>query len=127
MKSVILRRLFKVCRNIGIDNEALHQRAYNEFGVESLKELSDVQGWYLIDVLQGKRVRRPSGRGMITDKQMYLIRQLVKELGWDDNPARLAGFIRKYAGVDSIEWLSTRAASAVIEGMKRMIRSAVPK
>lgn len=120
----MLRRLWAVAHEVNIDSESLHERVYNEFGVDSLKELDNAQGWYIIDVLQGKNVRRPpAGKGMITDRQIYMIRMMERELGWNDNPGRLAGFIKKYAGVEHIEWLSRRKASAVIEGMKRLIRN----
>lgn len=110
------RRLWAVCGELGIDSETLHARAEQEFGTRSISELSDVQRRQLAYILQGRAParRRPAA----SEKQIWLIHKIEQELGWAETPERLAGFLRKYAGVESVEWLTCRSASAVIEGLK---------
>ena len=121
MNEKILKRFWAVCRERGITSEDAHARVYAEFGTEHISGLRDSEALYIIDSFLGKRPAKPRGGGrMASDKQLWLIRRLASELGWNDNPERLAGFLRKYTGCDDIMWLTARSASAVIEGLKRI-------
>jgi hypothetical protein len=57
---------------------------------------------------------------MATEEQIWKIRRLEKVLGWDDNPHRLEGFVRKYYKVEKLEWLKFNDAVKLIESLKKM-------
>ena len=125
MQPGVLKRFWAVCREYGLSSEEAHDLVLTNMGTEHISELRDSEALYIIDIIQGKKQRKPQTNGkMISDKQLYLINRLSCELGWDDNPARLTGFVRKYTGVDNLTWLTAKQASSVIEGLKRIQRGA---
>lgn len=85
---------------------------------EHLHELTKEEANRVIDRLH---LRHPTPKGMLTAAQEAYIKDLSKQLGWHTNPKRLIGFVRKYAKVDDIKWLTVRQASNVIEGLKRQV------
>lgn len=122
MRAEVMRRFWAVCRECGLSGEDAHGKVFTEFGYESIKELTDREALYIIDSLLGKECRKPLGRGVMSQKQRWLIEKLAEELGWKGNPERLRGFIKKYTGCEFIDWLSAKQASSVIEGLKRLTR-----
>jgi len=113
------KTLWLKCREYGVDSEMLHQIAKDELKIEHISECSIQELLFLIDRVCGKEAKAPSPRGMASPAQKGLILHLAEMLGWDD-PKRLAGFIRKFAKVDSVDWLTKHQASAVIEGLKKL-------
>ncbi len=120
MKPELMRRLWAVAREYGVDKDMLHSLCIEELQEEHISHLSDRQALYLIDRVQGKDAIKPSPRGMISERQKKYIKDLEYKLGWNDNPARLAGFIKKYAKTDVIDWLTVSQAAKVIEGLKAL-------
>ncbi|WP_069997837.1 phage protein GemA/Gp16 family protein [Cellulosilyticum sp. I15G10I2] len=117
-----MRKLYALAKQKGLDNEELHELVYQCSGKESIKQLSKSEGIRLIDRLEVKRV---SPQGRITPSQESYMNDLIEQLGWNDNPKRLKGFIRKYAKVDEIRWLTVKQASNIIEGLKRQVKEVV--
>ena len=117
----LIKKLWATAREYGVDSEQLHDMANTELCKVSIRSMTQKELLYMIDRIKGKQCRAPDIPGMVTYKQKCLIESLAKKLGWDDNPARLAGFIRKYAKTDSAEWLTRTQASSIIEGLKKMI------
>lgn len=69
------------------------------------------------DFLNGKPRRRSSSR--MTREQRNFIYFLFGKLGWLENPARVRGFLKKFAHADAVERIpSKKRASAVIEALK---------
>jgi len=122
------KKIYAVAREIGIDNDLLHSQVEAKFKKQHISDLTLNQAGALIDYLEGlkgdknRHVQLPTGRllPLITDKQLYKINQLARQLGWD-NPKRLQGFCKKYAGVDKPEWLTKEQAWRVIEGLKSLV------
>ena len=48
-------------------------------------------------------------------------RQLCEALGWNDDPRRIQGFVKRVAHVDRIEWLNMAQCEKVIEGLKAIL------
>lgn len=115
-----MKQLWATANEYGLDSEALHDLISSELGKMSIKGLSEREAIFIIDRIKGKQGRIPEAPGMITYKQLGLIRRLEKKLDWTDNPERLKAFIYKQCGCRHIEWLSAWQASGVIEAMKRM-------
>lgn len=116
------RLLFGVAREYGIEKDVLTERVYSEFGKSSISELTDRETYMLVDVIKGKKTHiRKRIPNRLSPPQHNLILKLASALGWDDNPKRLQGFIKKYAKVDAVDWLTPQQASRVIEGLKKMV------
>lgn len=56
-----------------------------------------------------------------TVAQRRKIYKLTEELGWNDNPARLNGFILKMFRVSRIEWLTVAQCYRLIEALKKIL------
>lgn len=108
-----IRKIYVMARESRIDNDDLHSLLYSLCKKKHLSSINVAEAIKLIDCLSGKNIP-----GRVTDRQIYYIKSLSKEFGWNDK--RLAGFIKKVGGADSIKWLTKRQASAVIEGMKKL-------
>lgn len=119
MRNKLLQRLWCVARERGMSSEELHAFVGSTCGKTSLKIVSDKEAYYILDVLNGKPARRP--HGMASEAQIWKINELAKALGWENDPRRLHGFIKKYAKCDRPEWLTKRAAQGIIDGLKKML------
>lgn len=115
-----MKRLWAVGREYGLSNDDMHELSRSELDREHISTLSEREARFLIDRIQGKNAVRPAPCGMASNEQKKYIRDLAQKLGWDENPARLHGFIKKYAKTDSIDWLTMYQASKIIEGLKKM-------
>ena len=72
---------------------------------------------------RGCRNRRTDqGGNPRTVQQRRKIYALCGELGWNDDPRRIHGFVRRVTGVDRLEWLGPAQCEAVIEGLKAMVK-----
>lgn len=61
--------------------------------------------------------------GSLTPSQADRIGELEAQLGWQENPERLLGFIRRQTKlIKSVEMLTNRQASKVITGLERLIK-----
>jgi len=59
----------------------------------------------------------------VTDRQRRFITDLFSRLGWSSQPYRIRGFLKKFAGVESVAELSDRKrAIALIEALKAMVQ-----
>jgi hypothetical protein len=123
------------------DDQLYHDWLYEQFFVNSTKELRQVQANAAIKFLlgQSKVVRHAepeskikSGTGTAGDGQAYLtgrqswkIGELVKALGWADEPSRLEGFLTRQTGgkVTTLRMLSRSEASKTIMGLEKILRS----
>lgn len=120
-----IAKIHATAKELGYDRETLYNVVWNITRTDSISKLTVSQG---VDVISGlvqalspDSAKKPCVRkGMATEKQLDYINGLAKKLGWDDDPARLKAFIKKYAKVDSATFLTTLQASKVIEGLKSM-------
>ena len=114
-------KIFAEAKELGIDNDLLHELIFAETGCRSMRMLTMVQAAKVIDRLEGKS----TPKGIATPKQKRFIESLMKQLGWkldDGTPdmTRLEGFLRARFKVDSYKWLTVGKASQVIEALKEM-------
>jgi len=114
------RKIWATARQLNMDSEAVHNLVYMVTAQESLKELSKDEAIRVINEMERRingddkfrYVRTKQGRpvAMISKEQLWKIDQLVKQLGWDNNPKRIQGFCRKYAKTDDPRWLTKQQA-----------------
>lgn len=117
------RKIHVTARELGMDDDLLHE--YVEMLTEktSLKDLTTAEAVKVIDGLEGKKGYAAGDR--ISWRQESYIKSLMKQLGWVDEAGepdkkRLDGFVRKQYGVDDSRWMTRKIASRVIEGLKAL-------
>ena len=112
-------------------DEDLHAVVYRETGKESIKALTQGQINEVARVLQNmkdgvSRSTRPKrtdeGGDARTIQQRRKIYALTESLGWNDNPQRIHGFVKRMTGVDRLEWLNVAQCEKVIEGLKAILK-----
>ena len=112
-------------------DEDLHAVVYRETGKESIKALTQGQISEVARVLQNmkdgiSRSTRPKrtdeGGDARTVQQRRKIYALTESLGWNDNPQRIQGFVKRMTGVDRLEWLNVAQCEKVIEGLKAILK-----
>lgn len=113
-------------RDLGMDKELL----YTLVPGGSISRLNRRQAAQLIDMLRdlgAKPPRRehsekPQPGWHVTEAQKEMIGRLFHRLGWDDNPHRMEGFLKKYAGASNMDELTDRKrAIAIIEALKAIL------
>ena len=117
-----IRMMHGVARRAGMDTDDLHAMVYEMCGKESIRALTCREGIKVIDRLKqraGEEPMVPAGRA--TGAQRAMICSLERELGWGNEPERLRGFLRARFGVESINWLTDKKASAAINALKAMV------
>lgn len=118
-----ISKIWATAKELGWDKDLLYCAVSRISGGNSISELTKHQAIQLIEYLlsQKKVVVRETRPGMATEKQIRLINKLAGELGWDDDPKRLQGFIKKYSKVDNPKWMTVKMASNIIQALKAMI------
>lgn len=117
------RKIHVTARELGMDDDLLHECVSMLTGRESLKELSMAEAIKVIDALEGKKGYESGDRASY--RQNAYIKILMKKLGWVDengepDKKRLDGFVRKQYGIDDSRWMTRKVACRVIEGLKAL-------
>ncbi|WP_270815190.1 regulatory protein GemA [Hungatella effluvii] len=117
---------------LGLSEDDLYAFIYRETGREHMRDLTQGELDQVARVLgnlkykaqkpqNGTQARRTDeGGNPRTAAQRRKIYMLCEELGWNDNPARIHGFVKKVCNVERLEWLSVWQCSQVIEALKEM-------
>lgn len=128
--TVTIRTLWGLAKSpqLQLTGEELHLVVQAQTGKDSMKDLTEAERRRIAYVLgemkesaSGKKKKSVQMTSNATDNQKRKIYMLTKELGWEDNPKRLAGFIKKMFRVDRIEWLDYQQCSDLIEALKAMV------
>ena len=122
--SAQLKAIFALSRKLGMDMEDLHGMAYRISGTDSLRPLSGREAGRRIEELK-MRCGQPAlkvggGAGLATEALLRKIFRLTCELGWNDQPERLRGYIRRMCKADDVRFLTPQQASVVIDGLTAM-------
>lgn len=112
-----MRKIWAMAKQFDLDEDLLRTVVKRLTNQERISQLTKQQARKVIEELEQRANGRP---GMASQKQIWKIRQLEKDLGWDQNPARLRAFLKKYYRVDRPEWLTGRAAWRAIESLKKI-------
>ncbi len=121
-------KIWACARDLGLDRDMLYLMVPRG----SISALSHREASELIERLVELGARRvaahPKAAGgsdpnAATQEQRNFIHFLFGRVGWIGSPARIRGFLRKFAGVDSAEAISDRKrAGAIIEALKAIHR-----
>ena len=132
-KQPSIRTLWAIAKSpeLHMTDEDLHAVVYRETGKESIKALTQGQINEVARVLQNmkdgvSRSTRPKrtdeGGDARTVQQRRKIYALTEQLGWNNNPQRIQGFVKRITGVDRLEWLNVAQCEKVIEGLKAILK-----
>ncbi len=105
--------LFVLAKQKGMDTEVLHSYVEAQTGKQSITEVTTQEAKILLDGLQEKK---QTAKGRITEKQLKYIKGLCQCLGWEEKALRK--FIEKQYSISNINWLTSKQAAKVIEGLK---------
>jgi hypothetical protein len=124
-----IAKIWACARDLGLDREmlyllvprgsisALTHREASEL-IEHLVELGARRA-----AISQTRASDSSDPNSATQEQRNFIHFLFGRVGWIGSPARVRGFLRKFAGVDTVEAIPDRKrASAIIEALKAIHR-----
>ena len=119
--------------------DMLHTLLESMTGKEHVTELTCLEAVQVIDRLKSNmkgrnRIAKPSPPGhrpgMASEgqlrmiwRQMYLLRELDPPDANKNMQQRLRGFIKKWAKIDDIKFLTAQDANKVIEGLKGLVES----
>ena len=105
--------LFVLAKQKGMDTEVLHSYVEAQTGKQSITEVTTQEAKILLDGLQEKK---QTAKGYITEKQLKYVKGLCQCLGWEEKALRK--FIEKQYSISNINWLTSKQAAKVIEGLK---------
>ncbi|MCI9355909.1 MAG: DUF1018 domain-containing protein [Firmicutes bacterium] len=105
--------LFVLAKQRGMDNELLHSYVETQTGKQSITEVTTQEAKTLIDGLQEKK---QTVKGYITEKQLKYVKGLCQCLSWEEKALRQ--FIEKQYGISNVNWLTSKQAAKLIEGLK---------
>ena len=131
-KQMSIRTLWAIAKSpeLRLSEEDLHAVVYRETGKESMRKLTQGEIRKLARILQNMkdgvswrtRSRRTDEGGNVnTVAQRRKIYVLCEKLGWNDDPRRIHGFVKRITHVDRLEWLNNAQCEKVIEGLKAML------
>ncbi len=107
--------LFVLAKQRGMDNELLHSYVETQTGKQSIAEVTTQEAKILIDNLQEKK---QTAKGYITEKQLKYVKGLCQCLSWEEKALRQ--FIEKQYGISNVNWLTSKQAAKLIEGLKNI-------
>jgi hypothetical protein len=118
-----MRMMYGLAKKCSMDNDSLHGLVYRHSKVESIKDLTMYQAKGIIDYLMylsGQEKMEIPDRA--TEAQRAFIHGLARDMGWEDNPKRMRGFLESRFGIADIAFLTQEKASDVIEALKAMAK-----
>lgn len=132
-KQPSIRTLWAIAKSpeLHMTDEDLHAVVYRETRKESMKKLTQGEINTVARVLQNMKdsvsgstrtKRTDVGGDARTIQQRRKIYTLTESLGWNDNPQRIQGFVKRMTGVDRLEWLNVAQCEKVIEGLKAILK-----
>lgn len=125
-----IKLMWVLAKQLGVDSQALHELIHGVYGKTSLKSLAQHEARTIIDrfVQAGGKVKKksaprksfpPNVVEMVTRKQVKFIDLLEKALGWQDNPERLRGFVKRTIKTKVVR--TKKEGIKVIQGLKSMV------
>lgn len=121
---------------LALDDDTLYSIVYRETGKDSMRQLSQKEINKVCHALsalkdsakgKGGSGRTDTGGNKLTKAKRQKIYRLTGELGWNNNNARINGFVKKMFGVERLEWLNNEQCSKLIEMLKKMVERETAK
>ncbi|GLC87512.1 regulatory protein GemA [Lysinibacillus piscis] len=117
----VIKKIWATARSIGMEREDVYSVLQRETGKDSMRNCTLKELERVLLSLQSVQGFSNFKGNRATKKQLWKIGQLEQQLGWQDNPQRLQGFIKKFYSVEHIEWLTSAQAWRLIESLKKLV------
>lgn len=111
-----IRKIWFEARKLGLTKEETYGVIETLTGKENMHDLTKVEGILVIDTLLRYSSDGNVRDGMASQRQLWKIEQYRTKLGW--SLEKIHNFIKKYANVENIKWLTDKSASDIINGLK---------
>ena len=125
-KQPSIRTLWAIAKSaeLGMTDDDLHALVFRETGREGqINEVARVLQNMKDGASQRQGTKRTdAGGNRQTVAQRQKIYALCGELGWNDDPKRIQGFVKRVTHVDRLEWLTPAQCEKVIEGLKAILQ-----
>lgn len=108
-------------KQLGMDSDDVHSLVLRETGKDSMRKCTDLQLEKVLKSLKLMTGMQEARSGRATTAQLKYIASLEYQLGWDKNPERMRGFLKKNNYPATVKWLTVKQASNLIEGMKKVL------
>lgn len=117
-------------RELLMSDEDLYSIIYRETGKDSMRKLNQKEIGKVCSTLlemkdsvsiKSKTGRTDTGGNKLTISQRRKIYKLTGELGWNNNNARINGFVKKMFNTERLEWLDKQQCNSLIEMLKSMV------
>ena len=127
-----IRTLWAIAKSpeLHMEKDDVYAVVYRETGKTSIKALSQGELNKVCRVLQNLKdgvsgksrpKRTDEGGNPKTEAMRRKIHALCVELGWNENPKRIQGFVKRMTKIERIEWLNQKQCGVVIEVLKAMV------
>jgi len=117
--------IWTIVRTNNIDEEGFRDWLQRDFDTRSTRALSNSQAEAVIRSLNafiGKDHTKHLFTWGITERQIWRVKRLADELGWDD-PRRLDGMIKKMFEKKALVQLNKTEGTKLIIGLERIIEN----
>lgn len=139
-RNVIIKAIWAIAKESNLEEETLYDIVERITSKKKMRELTDSEIYQVYYELQTKKdgkhgdyvnrtnYKRPY-QSKRTDKngnqatvyQRRMVYKLTEELGWNNNDARINGFVKRMFKIDRLEWLDQAQCSILIESLKKMV------
>lgn len=113
--------IWTIGRKLGMQEPDIRGVLYRETGKESMRKCSEQELERVVLALRQLQGEGNNTGDRATKRMVWKIREIEKELGWDDNPKRLQAFLKKYYRTEQPEWLTRAQAWRAIESLKKLL------
>lgn len=117
----VIKKIWATARSIGMEREDLYSVLQRETGKDSMRQCTSKELERVLLSLQSIKGFDNFRGNRATKRQLWKIEQLEKQLGWQDDPRRMQGFLKKFYSVEHMEWLTSAQAWRLIESLKKLV------
>ena len=115
--------IWTIVRKNGIDTDVFRDFLLKNYGTKSTRKLTEAQAANCIMDLKiaiGEKFKPHTSTWGITPRQIWKVRKIAGELGWED-PGRVDGLVKKmFYGKLRLELLNKSEASKLIVALQKM-------
>lgn len=119
-RSAQIKNIWGLSKELNLSKDNLYDTIEGLTGKDSMRQLSTKElNKVIMELGRMKDGHKKKGQ-LASDKQVWKVHELEKQLGWSGEPARLKGYLKKRFGVENIRWMTSQQAWKAIEGLKKM-------
>ena len=105
--------LFVLAKQRGMDNELLHSYVETQTGKQKYYRSNNTRSKNIDRWIAGKET---NSKRIYYGKQLKYVKGLCQCLSWEEKALRQ--FIEKQYGISNVNWLTSKQAAKLIEGLK---------